>query len=147
MAEIIISPKKKRLFDLPHYICINDQVLGVMKGEPVHIQMPVGMYKITVRSAFKFIESSVMVDVEEGNVSTVAFSDREKIWNIIFNIDIVFWVVKRFINVGAPWDTIYEIISNGFFAVWLMRVWVIRKHYFKIDVILQSNTQFSQNRL
>jgi len=141
MAEIIISPKKKRLFDLPHYICVNDKVLGVMKGGPVHIQMPVGMYKITVRSAFKFIESSVVVDVEEGKVNTVAFSDREKIWNVIFNIDIVFWLVKRFINVGAPWDTIYEIISNGFFAIWLMRVWIIRKHYFKIEVILQSNTQ------
>ena len=28
----------------------------------------------------------------------------------------------------------YEMVSNGFFAVWLMRVWIIRKKYFKVEV-------------
>lgn len=29
----------------------------------------------------------------------------------------------RLINLPEPWGLIYEMLSNGFFAVWLMRVW------------------------
>ena len=40
----------------------------------------------------------------------------------------------RLINLPEPWGLIYEMLSNGFFAVWLMRVWIIRKKYFKVEV-------------
>jgi hypothetical protein len=35
--------------------------------------------------------------------------------------------------VPEPWGTIYEMVSNGFFAVWLLRIWIIRKSYFNIE--------------
>ena len=54
------------------------------------------------------------------------FGDRETICDIIFWVDMILWLVKRLINLPAPWRLIYEILSNGFFAVWLMRVWIIR---------------------
>ena len=46
----------------------------------------------------------------------------------------VLWLVKRLNNLPEPWGLIYEMLSNGFFAVWLMRVWIIRKKYFKVEV-------------
>lgn len=62
------------------------------------------------------------------------FSDRDRAWNRLFNIDLVLWILKRLLHVPEPWGTIYEIVSNGFFIVWLLRIWIIRKHYFDISV-------------
>ena len=42
--------------------------------------------------------------------------------------------MKRLLHLPEPWGLIYEILSNGFFAVWLLRVWIIRKKYFKVEV-------------
>ena len=133
MSEIIINPKKQRMA-IPHYLCINEQILGIMKEKPIHIQIPAGTYKITIRSMFKFIESSITVSVQEREACNVNFCDRERIWNILFNIDMVLWIIKRIIHIGAPWDAIYETVSNGFFAIWIIRVWIIRKKYFKMQL-------------
>ena len=75
-----------------------------------------------------------MVTTSEAVDTFLEFGDREKIWDIIFWVDMILWLVKRLINLPEPWGLIYEILSNGFFAVWLMRVWIIRKKYFKVEV-------------
>ena len=75
-----------------------------------------------------------MVTTSEAVDTFLEFGDREKIWDIIFWADMVLWLVKRLINLPEPWELISEILSNGFFAVWLMRVWIIRKKYFKVEV-------------
>ncbi len=64
----------------------------------------------------------------------VEFGDREKVWDIIFWTDMALWLVKRVLHLPEPWGLVYEILSNGFFAVWLLRVWIIRKKYFKVEV-------------
>ncbi|GAA6530532.1 MAG: hypothetical protein LKH27_02685 [Prevotella sp.] len=134
MAEIIITPKKQKIA-IPHYLSINGQILGVMKDAPIHLRIPTGTYNITIKSMFKFIESSTTVPiVNDEDVCEVQFCDRERIWNILFNIDMVLWLIKRIIHIGAPWDAIYESVSNGFFAIWLIRVWIIRKKYFKMKL-------------
>ena len=43
---------------IPHYLLINDQLLGVLKGNEAHVNLPPGRYKVTIRSMYKFIESS-----------------------------------------------------------------------------------------
>lgn len=116
---------------LPHYLLINGQMIGVMKGE-VKINVPPGHYQLTIRSMYRFIESTVEVEVAPGSTTVLTFGDRERLWNWLFNLDIVLWIAKRFVNVPEPWGTVYEIVSNGFFAIWLLRVWVIRKRYFSI---------------
>lgn len=131
-SQIIISPKGKLVGMIPHYLLINDQLLGVIKGGEVHINIPSGRYKITIRSMYKFIEGSEEVYVPINETKLLTFSDRDKIWNWLFNLDIVLWLIKRFAHVPEPWGTIYEIVSNGFFAIWLLRIWIIRKHYFAI---------------
>lgn len=135
MALLTISPKRKQIINLPHYLLINGQLLGLMKSEPVNIQLPTGNYEITIRSAYKFIESTITVQIGEEESKKVVFSDREKFWNWLFNLDLVLWLIKRFITIPNPWGGIYEIVSNGFFAIWLLRIWIIRKRYFKLEIV------------
>ncbi len=116
---------------LPHYVLINGQLLGVMKRK-VKISVPSGHYHLTIRSMYWFIESTVEFDAQPGSTILFTFGDRERLWNWLFNLDLVLWVLKRFVHVPEPWGTVYEIVSNGFFAVWLLRVWIIRKRYFAI---------------
>lgn len=135
MALLTISPKRKQIINIPHYLLINDQLLGLMKSEPVNIQLPTGNYEIIIRSAYKFIESTITVQIGEEESKKVVFSDREKFWNWLFNLDLVLWLIKRFITIPNPWGGIYEIVSNGFFAIWLLRIWIIRKRYFKLEIV------------
>lgn len=135
MALLTISSKRKQLVNLPHYLLIDGQLLGLMKGKLVNIQLPAGNYEITVRSAYKFIESTIAVQIGDEECKKVVFSDREKFWNWLFNLDLVLWLIKRFITIPAPWGGIYEIVSNGFFAIWLLRIWIIRKRYFKLEMV------------
>ena len=82
---------------------------------------------------YKFIESSAEVYVPIGESKRLTFTYKDKIWNWLFNIDLVLWFLKRILHVPEPWGTIYEMVSNGFFAVWLLRIWIIRKSYFNIE--------------
>ena len=134
MVILTISPKRKQIINIPHYLLVNGQMLGIMKGKPVNIQMPAGSYEITIRSIYKFIESTIAVRIGENESKKVVYSDREKFWNWLFNLDFVLWLIKRFITIPEPWDSIYEIVSNGFFAIWLLRIWIIRKRYFKLEI-------------
>lgn len=135
MSILTISPKRKQIIKIPHYLYINGQLLGFIKDEPVDIQLQAGIYQITIRSTYKFIESKITVHIGNEESKKVVFSDREKFWNWLFNIDLVLWILKRFITIPNPFDSIYEIVSNGFFAIWLLRIWIIRKRYFKLEIL------------
>ena len=89
MSYLYVKPKKKHLVELPHYVLVNDQVLGLVKGQVVRIHLPAGSYKVTVRSVYKFIEGSAMVEVGDDETVTCMVSDHEKWWNILFNVDTV----------------------------------------------------------
>ena len=131
-SQLIISPKGKLMAMIPHYLLINDQLLGAFKGKEAHINLPPGRYKVTIRSLYKFIESTIDVYIPIGESKRLTFTDRDKVWNWLFNIDLVLWLLKRILHVPEPWGTIYEIVSNGFFAIWLLRIWIIRQHYLAI---------------
>ena len=133
MATLIIKDRHSGKLALPHYLLINDQIVGVMKGE-TRVTVPDATFKVTIRSSIKFIESSAVVSTSEPVDTYVEFGDREKVWDIIFWADMALWLVKRVLHLPEPWGLVYEILSNGFFAVWLLRVWIIRKKYFKVEV-------------
>jgi hypothetical protein len=65
----------------------------------------------------------------QGN-TVVEFHDRERLWNLLFDIDLAVWVVSFFV----PMPRLYKIISDLFFAVWLVRLVIIRKRYYRLDV-------------
>ncbi len=133
MSELIIAEKRRQIVSLPHYLLIDGRMLGVFRGE-AHIQMPAGRYKVTLRSSYRFIESSADISIGIDDCVSLLYADRERWWNILFNIDLVLWIAKRFITFSEPWDTLYEVASNGFFAIWLLRLWLIRKHYFTFTI-------------
>lgn len=129
---LTIRPERKQLMAIPHYLLINGQLLGVMKDEKVSLKLPAGRYRVTVKSMYKFIESSLEVTLGEGDAVELTYGHSERLWNILFDIDLILWFIKRFVTIPQPWDTIYEVVSNGFFIIWLLRTWLIRKRYFRM---------------
>lgn len=119
---------------VPHKIYINGQLVGIMQTPEVRVQMPAGSYGVRVQSMLQWFSASTMVTVEEGGTSVLKFTDREGWWDILFVIDIVFWIVKRFLHLAAPWTWIYEIFTNGYFVIWLIYEWRICDEYFKLTV-------------
>jgi hypothetical protein len=79
-----------------------------------------------------YFSSSSTIEIKKGS-NTVEFKDKEKIWDILFTIDIVLWIVKRFITLEPTINLWYEIITNGYLILWIVYELSIRKKYFKIQ--------------
>lgn len=104
----------------------------------IHINMPQGLYEITIQSLFPFIKTSAIVKVEEEVDNVMEFEDKEKYWDILFSFDMLLWIVSLFINLQQPYSTIYHIISEFFFVIWLIHIVVVRKKYFKFSIYHKS---------
>lgn len=125
---------------LPHLIFIDDLYAGTMQGE-TQIQMPAGHYKMRVQfggkiplgNSGKSIDlsvSSTCDNVEVRQHTTFLFHDRERLWNLLFDIDLIVWLVSLFI----PLTRLYRILSDSFFVIWLVRLLIIRKRYYRIII-------------
>ena len=68
------------------------------------------------------------------DVDTVAKMPSESDTDVLFVVDVVLWIVKRFLHLAAPWTWIYEVFTNGYYLLWLLYEWRIRNHYFKFQV-------------
>lgn len=117
---------------LPHKIYFNGKLLGIMQRKEILVKdIPEGRYRLKIQSMipFLFAEREIFI---KGGQNTVTFSDREKFWDILFTIDLVLVIVKLFLKLPDNINMIYNIVTNGYFAVWLIYEWVIRKRYFSI---------------
>lgn len=139
MAKIIIhrKPIMKKLF-LPLWVFINGQPLGVMRSESVTIELPEGTYNIAVKLLFQVrklrfgIEGSSIVTASESLPLNLRVTDRERLWNILFDLDLVVWLASLFFTLPSPWNLVYHILSDGFFLTWIIRLIVVRKRYYKL---------------
>ena len=104
-----------------------------MRTPSVTINIPRGIYEVTVQSVFPFIKTSAIVKVDEGVDNVMEFEDKEKYWDIVFSLDMILWIASLFIDLQKPYSTIYHIVSEGLFAIWLIHIIVIRKKYFRIS--------------
>lgn len=129
----IIQKRAKFSMRIPHKICINRQLLGIMQTPEVQIQMPAGHYELTIQSMIPFISASRMIHVQEGVVNYAEFHDREKWWDYLFAVDIILWLADFFFTLPHPWGLVYKIFTNGYFAIWLLYEYLIRKKYFIIQ--------------
>ena len=135
MARLTIEQKRgKFAMNVPHKLLIDGRFVGIMKDKRVSIEMPMGEYDITIQSMIPFISASQRVTMSLRGETTLEFSDREKWWDMLFVLDVVLWIVKRFLHLAAPWTWIYEVFTNGYFLLWLLYEWRIRNHYFKFQV-------------
>lgn len=117
---------------LPHKIYFNGQLLGIMQRKEIQVkEIPEGKYRLKIQSMIPLLYAEKEIQIKRGE-NAVTFSDREKFWDILFTIDLVLVIVKWFITLPDHINLIYNIVTNGYFAVWLIYEWVIRKRYFRI---------------
>lgn len=129
----IIQKKRKFTPMLPHKILIGGQFIGLMRTPSVRIDIPQGLYEVTIQSIFPFIKTAAIVKIEEGVDNVLEFEDKEKYWDMVFSLDMVLWIASLFVELQKPYSTIYHIVSEGLFAIWLIHIVVIRKKYFRIS--------------
>ena len=129
---------------LPHAVFLDGLYAGMLgKADRLQLNAPHGSYELRVQfggripigksgktidatlSSTKKIEVPALGDVE------CVFHDRERLWNILFDIDLIVWLVSLFVTMPP----LYKIISDALFAVWLLRLVLIRKRYYKIILL------------
>lgn len=128
---------------LPHAVFIDGLYAGMLKDDRLQIDAPPGNYSLRVqfggripvgkkgRSIDLSLSATQQIEVHRGSNTECTFHDRERLWNILFDIDLVAWVVSWFVTMPP----LYKILSDAFFALWLIRLVLIRKRYYKITAI------------
>ncbi len=128
---------------LPHAVFIDSLYAGMLKDDKLQVEAPPGIYSLRVQFGGRVpvgkkghsidlsVSATKQVEVHRGSNTECTFRDRERLWNILFDIDLVAWVVSWFIDMPP----LYKILSDAFFALWLIRLVLIRKRYYKITAI------------
>ena len=133
---------------LPHFVFIDGHYAATMQGDETTMQIPTGDYalriqcggRMALRLLSRITRSQRSVDLSVSSTTqlhigraprqtTVTFRDRERLWNILFDLDLVAWLVSLFVM----FPPIYRIVSDAFFAIWLVRLIAIRKRYYTIE--------------
>lgn len=131
MALLTIRQKTGKINAvIPHKLLINRQTVGVMQQKEVKVELPAGRYEVAIQSMIPFISATLPVIVQNGVCNVVTFRDREKVWDVVFWIDVILSILFWIFPLSEPYHLYYKIASNGFFILWLLRVWIIRKKYF-----------------
>ena len=111
-----------------------------MRDHDLRVETPPGTYSLKVqfggplrlgksgKSIDLSLSSTAQVEIPQNGEVLCTFHDRERLWNILFDIDLVLWIVSWFVTMPP----LYKILSDVFFAIWLVRLVVIRKRYYKI---------------
>ena len=89
---------------LPNRIFINGRLVGIMQQKKVSVMIPEGRYSIMIQSSLPFLYATDEVEIERNVENVVAFKNRERIWDILFTIDLVLWIAGFFVTLPAPWD-------------------------------------------
>ncbi len=131
---------------LPHAVFLDGLYAGMVgKDDSLRLDAPHGNYTLKIqlggrvpigkngRSIDVSVSTTKHIEVPANGNVEYAFRDRERMWNILFDIDLVMWVVSWFV----PMPRIYKILSDAFFVMWLVRFVLIRKKYYKIETIQQ----------
>lgn len=112
----------------------------MLKDDRLQLNAPRGKYELKVqfggrvpigksgRSIDMSVSSTKPIEVPSTGDVEYVFHDRERLWNLLFDIDLIVWVVSWFVTMPP----LYKILSDAFFAVWLVRLILIRKKYYKI---------------
>lgn len=138
----IVDNHSLTLLKIPHKILINNILIGIIRSKSVRILLPEGRFSVTIQSMVPILSATKTIELGENETLQLSFRDRERIWDVLFCIDLVLWLVKIFLDafdfwtiysIPVYWSTVYEIFTNGYFVVWLIYEWLIRKKYFKIE--------------
>ena len=127
---------------LPHAVFLDGLYAGMLKDDLLQLDAPMGNYTLKVqfggrvpigkngKSIDVSVSSTEHVEVARNGNTECVFHDRERLWNILFDLDLIAGVVSWFVAMPP----LYKIVSDLFFAVWLVRLVLIRKRYYKIKI-------------
>ena len=138
MAILTLHRKQRFKFAIPYWVFIDGQPVGMMRSSDVGIDLPEGSYNLAVKIVlglwkWRFdIGGDTVVTLSEQIPTRVRITDRERWWNLLFDLDLIIWIACMFIELPEPWNVVYHVLSEGFFAIWLLRILIIRKRYFKL---------------
>ena len=138
MSKITLHRRQMFKLSIPYWVFINEHPIGIMQGKEVSIELPLAQFDLSIKILFRLfkwqfsIGGKRKVCLSEGEHLHLTITDKERWWNILFDFDIVLWLVRFFVDFPYPWNIVYEVVSNGFFALWLARIWFIRNRYFQI---------------
>lgn len=142
MSELIIRHRQGviKTAALPYFIYINGQLAGYMRGDEIRGSLPAGRYLVEIRLPLRLLRWDVslsacaQLETDGHETLTLIFRDRERWWDLLFTIDLIFYLFSFFVTIPSPWNVVCHVLSDGFFLVWLVRLWRIRRNYFNIDV-------------
>ena len=127
---------------LPHAVFLDGLYAGMLKDDQLQINAPRGSYELKVQFGGRVpigksgntidisVSSTKQIEVSQTGDVECVFHDCELLWNILFDIDLIVWVVSLFVTMPS----LYSMLSYAFFAVWLLRLVLIRKKYYKITI-------------
>ena len=134
---------------LPHAVFLDGLYAGMLKDDRLEVDAPAGSYQMRVQFGGRVpigksgksidisLSSTQQIQVPRKGYVECTFHDRERLWNLFFDIDLVVWVVSWFVTMPP----VFKVISDVFFAVWLLRLILIRKKYYKItSTICERNS-------
>lgn len=140
MALLTLHRKQRFKVAIPYWVFIDGQPVGMMRSSDVGIDLPEGSYNLAVKIVlglwkWRFdIGGDTVVTLSEQLPTRVRITDRERWWNLLFDLDLVVWIACMFIELPEPWNVVYHVLSEGFFAIWILRILIIRKRYFKLKI-------------
>ncbi len=126
---------------LPHAVFLDGLFAGLLKDDTLQLEVPQGDYVLKVQAGGRLpigksgksidlsLSSTKQISVPRTGEVECLFRDRERMWNILFDLDLIAWVVSWFVILPP----LYKILSDAFFVVWLLRLVLIRKKYYRID--------------
>ena len=130
----IIANMSKTMARLPRYVWVDGVMVGVMRTPSATLLLPPGRHKVRVQSVVRILRADVEVDLKAQQPAVLRFASRESVWDVLFAIDLVLCLARLFFTFPQPYDTIYEVCTNGFFAVWLVYEYAIRNKYYRLAV-------------
>lgn len=135
MPTLTLHRKQWLKVGLPYWVFINGQPIGIMRGREVNIHIPKGIYIVGTKLVFPLwrwrfeLSGETSITLSDKDIQ-LQITDRERWWNLLFDIDLCLWIASFFVELPHPWNIVYHILSEGFFALWLIRIVLIRKRYF-----------------
>lgn len=133
---------KRHFFEppLPYFVFIDGLYAGTIRNKEMVLDVPAGSYSLKVQfgAPIRIGKRGKVIDLSLSSTqqlkidktTTVRFHDREWLWNILFDIDLLAWLVSMFVD----FPSVYKTISNLFFVVWIIRLIIIRKKYYRFTI-------------
>ena len=152
MSLLVITHRQKDFWvRIPYQVIVNGRLVGTMNTPQARLRLPAGYYTITIRSGSYVpigkkgktldltLSSTAPVQVSEYGYTCLDFKNKERWWNTLFNIDLILWLTSVFLRIPHPWNIVYHVVSDGFFLLWIIRLFVVRRRYFAMETYITTD--------